>query len=247
MRILQKIGTFIKGFIILNIIWYIFSITINSRIVPMPHEVYTYIPTLFINDFYGHILASLYRVCTGLLISFAIGSVIGILMGYSKKINSLLNPLIYFTYPIPKTALLPVVMTIYGLGDKSKITLIVLITIFQVIVSVRDAVSNINQEMYNPLISLGASKFQVLRYVTIPAIIPEILTNIRLSIGTSFSVLFFAEAYGTNEGIGYFIQDAWTRINYIEMYSGIVILSILGLLLFITLDVVENMICKWKV
>lgn len=213
----------------------------------MPHEVYMYIPNLFMQNFYGHILASLYRVCIGLLISFAIGSVIGILMGYSRKINSLLNPLIYFTYPIPKTALLPVVMTIYGLGDNSKITLIVLITVFQVIVSVRDAVSNINKEMYNPLISLGASKFQILRYVTIPAIVPEILTNIRLSIGTSFSVLFFAEAYGTNEGIGYFIQDAWTRINYIEMYSGIVILSILGLLLFIGLDIIENLICKWKV
>ncbi|WP_042276549.1 ABC transporter permease [[Clostridium] dakarense] len=247
MKVLKKIETFVKGFIILNLLWYIFSMVMDSRIVPKPHEIYMYIPKLFEQDFYMHISASLYRVLIGLLISFLIGSTIGLLMGYYKNINKLLNPLIYFTYPIPKTALLPVVMTIYGLGDGSKITLIVLITVFQVIVSVRDAVSNILSENYNPLISLGATKLQLFRHVTIPAILPEILTNIRLSIGTAFSVLFFAEAYGTNAGVGYFIQDAWTRINYIEMYSGIVILSFLGLILFILVDFIESIVCRWKV
>ena len=247
MRSLQKVHTFVKGFILINIIWYIFSIVINSRIVPKPHEIYIYIPKLLNQGMYVHILASLYRVSLGLLISLIIGSIIGILMGISKKMNELLNPLIYFTYPIPKTALLPVVMTIYGLGDSSKITLIILITVFQVIVSVRDAVSNISKEMYNPLISLGASNLKLLKYVTIPAILPEVLTTIRLSIGTSLSVLFFAEAYGTNEGIGYFIQDSWTRINYIDMYSGIIILSTLGLILFLLLDLIEELVCRWKI
>ncbi|MBB6714020.1 ABC transporter permease subunit [Clostridium gasigenes] len=246
MREIKKIGTFVKGFIILNVIWYIFSIVMNSRIVPKPQDIYRYMPILFKNGFYIHITASLYRVVIGLLISLVIGISIGLLMGYSKKVNKLLNPLIYFTYPIPKTALLPVVMTIYGLGDGSKITLIVLITVFQIIVSVRDAVSNIINENYNPLISLGASKLQLFYHVTIPAILPEILTNIRLSIGTSFSILFFVEAYGTNKGLGYFIQDAWSRINYIEMYSGIVMLSFLGLILFILIDFFEGIVCKWK-
>ena len=99
---------------------------------------------------------------------------------------------------------------------------------------------------YNPLISLGASRLQMFYNVTLPAILSEVLTNIRLFIGTALSVLFFAEAYGTNMGIGYFIQDAWSRINYIDMYSGIVILSILGLILFIILDYIESVVCKWK-
>lgn len=247
MRELKKIWTFIQGFIILNVLWYIFSIIMNSRIVPKPHEIYMYIPKLFKEDFQVHIMASLYRVAVGLLIAFTIGTFIGLLMGYSKRANKLLNPLIYFTYPIPKTALLPVVMTIYGLGDGSKITLIVLISVFPIIVSIRDAVSNIASENYNPLISLGASKVQLFNHVTIPAILPEILTNVRLSIGTSFSVLFFAEAYGTSEGLGYFIQDAWSRINYIEMYSGIVMLSFLGLILFILVDFIESIVCRWKI
>ncbi|EKY23250.1 ABC transporter permease [Clostridium celatum] len=246
MNNLKKVWSFIKGFIIFNIIWYICALIMNSRVLPTPDKIYLHLPKLFKEGFYIHILASLYRIIIGLLISFIIGSIIGLLMGYFKKLNSLLNPLVYFVYPIPKTALLPVVMTLYGLGDGSKITIIVLITVFQVIVSVRDAVINVDKVNYNPLISLGASKLQLFYHVTFPAILAEILTNIRLSIGTAFSILFFAEAYGTSAGVGYFIQDSWTRINYIDMYSGIVILSLLGLILFIILDYIESVLCKWK-
>ncbi len=246
MTALKKIWSFIKGFIILNILWYVCAIIMNSRVLPTPDKIYLHLPELFKNDFYVHILASLYRIFIGLLLSFFIGSIIGLVMGYSKKINKILNPLVYFAYPIPKTALLPVVMTLYGLGDGSKITIVVLITVFQVIVSVRDSVINVEKVNYNPLISLGASRLQMFYNVTLPAILSEVLTNIRLSIGTALSVLFFAEAYGTNMGIGYFIQDAWSRINYIDMYSGIVILSILGLILFIILDYIESVVCKWK-
>lgn len=246
MRGLKELLTFGKGFVILNILWYIGCIILNSRILPMPHDIYMHLPGLLKEEFAIHIIASLYRVGMGLLISFTTGIAIGLLMGYSERVNKLLNPLVYFTYPIPKMALLPVAMTIYGLGDGSKITMIVLITVFQVIVSVRDAVVNVSKEHYNPLISLGATNVQLFKHVTLPAILPEILTNIRLCIGTSFSILFFSEAYGTSEGVGYFIQDAWTRIDYIDMYSGIVILSVLGLLLFILIDFIESLVCRWK-
>lgn len=246
MTSLEKGWSFLKGFIVLNMMWFLAAVLMNSRILPSPDKIYAHLPTLFENGFYVHIIASLYRIFIGLLISFIIGLIIGLLMGYSKQINKLLNPLVYFVYPIPKTALLPVIMTIYGLGDGSKITIIVLITVFQVIVSVRDAVLNVDKETYNPLISLGANQFQLFYHVTFPAILSEVLTNIRLSIGTAFSVLFFAEAYGTNQGLGYFIQDAWSRINYIDMYSGILVLSLVGLILFIFIDYVENICCRWK-
>ena len=106
----KKIMSFIKGFVILNILWYIGFLIMNSRIIPSPEKIYMHIPELFNDGFYVHIIASLYRVIIGLLISFVVGTLIGLVMGYSKKINKLLNPLIYFTYPIPKTALLPVVI-----------------------------------------------------------------------------------------------------------------------------------------
>ena len=246
MKARKKLLTFLQGFIIFNILWYLFSIKINMRILPKPTEVYLNMINLPNENMYAHVLMSLYRIASGITISLILGTLIGLLMAYSKSWNRILNPLVYFTYPIPKTALLPMVMLLYGLGDKSKIIIIVLILIFQIIVAVRDAVLNIPQETYNPIKSLGASNLQIFAHITLPAILPELLTTLRLSIGTSLSILFFTEGYGTKYGIGYYILDAWTRISYLEMYAGIIIMSLLGFALFILIDILEENVCTWK-
>ncbi|MNO91566.1 putative aliphatic sulfonates transport permease protein SsuC [compost metagenome] len=246
MKIRKKLLVFIQGFITFNLLWYLFSLKVNMKILPRPTEVYLNMFKLSNQELYKHVFVSLYRVSSGIIISLIIGSLIGLLMAYSKTWNKILNPLVYFTYPIPKTALLPIVMLLYGLGDKSKIIIIVLILVFQIIVAVRDAALNIPYETYNPIRSLGASKLQIFSHITLPAILPELLTTLRLSIGTALSILFFAEGYGTKYGIGYYILDAWSRISYLEMYTGIIILGLLGFVLFMLIDILEESLFKWK-
>ncbi|WP_315111922.1 ABC transporter permease subunit [Clostridium intestinale] len=246
MKIRKKLLVFIQGFITFNLLWYLFSLKVNMKILPRPTEVYLNMFELSNQELYKHVFVSLYRVSSGIIISLIIGSLIGLLMAYSKMWNKILNPLVYFTYPIPKTALLPIVMLLYGLGDKSKIIIIVLILVFQIIVAVRDAALNIPYETYNPIRSLGASKLQIFSHITLPAILPELLTTLRLSIGTALSILFFAEGYGTKYGIGYYILDAWSRISYLEMYTGIIILGLLGFVLFMLIDILEESLFKWK-
>lgn len=246
MKIRKKLLVFIQGFITFNLLWYLFSLKVNMKILPPPTEVYLNMFKLSNQELYKHVLVSLYRVSSGIIISLIIGSLIGLLMAYSKTWNKILNPLVYFTYPIPKTALLPIVMLLYGLGDKSKIIIIVLILVFQIIVAVRDAALNIPYETYNPIRSLGASKLQIFSHITLPAILPGLLTTLRLSIGTALSILFFAEGYGTKYGIGYYILDAWSRISYLEMYTGIIILGLLGFVLFMLIDILEESLFKWK-
>ncbi|GKU26544.1 ABC transporter permease [Clostridium folliculivorans] len=246
MKALKKIKLFVQGFVLFNILWYLLASIIHMRVLPKPTDVYLNIGNIFSEKLYIHVLVSLYRVGYGLSVSLFIGIVIGLLMAYSKVWNKILNPLVYFTYPIPKTALLPVVMLLFGLGDLSKIFIIVLILVFQIIVAVRDSVLNIPSETYNPLRSLGASKLQIFIHITLPAILPELLTSVRLSIGTALSILFFAEGYGTQYGMGYYILDAWSRIDYNEMYAGIIILSLLGFCLFILIDIFEETACSWK-
>ncbi|GFP74598.1 ABC transporter permease [Clostridium fungisolvens] len=246
MKALKKIKLFVQGFVLFNLLWYLLATIIHMRVLPKPTDVYLNIGNIFSEKLYIHVLVSLYRVGYGLSISLFIGIVVGLLMAYSKVWNKILNPLVYFTYPIPKTALLPVVMLLFGLGDLSKIFIIVLILVFQIIVAVRDSVLNIPSETYNPLRSLGASKLQIFIHITLPAILPELLTSVRLSIGTALSILFFAEGYGTQYGMGYYILDAWSRIDYNEMYAGIIILSLLGFGLFILIDIFEETACSWK-
>lgn len=246
MKAIMKIKIFIQGFVVFNILWYLLAITIHIRVLPKPTDIYLNMSDIFNEKIYIHVLVSLYRVASALSISLIIGVSIGLLMAYSNAWNKILNPLVYFTYPIPKTALLPLVMLLFGLGDASKIIIIVLILVFQIIVAVRDSALNIPSETYNPLRSLGASKLQIFVHITIPAILPELLTSLRLSIGTALSILFFTEGYGTQYGMGYYILDAWSRIDYNEMYAGIIILSLLGFILFILIDILEETVCRWK-
>ncbi|HHY81394.1 MAG TPA: ABC transporter permease [Clostridiales bacterium] len=244
-KILNKCRVFLQGFLLLNLVWLIASLLLNINVIPSPFAVYKDLGSLFTNKIIIHILYSLRRIALGLVLSLAVGIPTGIIMAYSEKANRILYPLIYFSYPIPKTALLPIAMLLWGMRDGSKIAIIFLIIVFQVIVSVRDSVLNINASMYQVVTSAGASKSQIIRHVTLPAILPELLTSIRVSLGTAVSILFFVEAYGTKYGMGYYIIDAWSRINYIDMYAGILVISVIGFALFVLVDYAAEKICKW--
>ena len=192
-----------------------------------------------------HAIASACRILEGLFIALLIAVPTGLLLANYPKINKICSPLLYFTYPVPKLALLPVVMLLLGIGEAAKIAMIVMILVFQLIVSIRDAALHIPREDFHVLISLGANRRQILRWITLPAILPETLTAIRVAIGTAASVLFFTETFGTDKGMGFYIVDSWMRLAYGEMYAGIFVLSLLGFILFFTIDILEKRVCKW--
>ena len=241
-----KLVNFIVVFFIILVAWQIMAMLIDKPLFPPIYAIILNIVSTFHSDIALHVVYSFNRIIIGLLFTLVIGIPIGILMGYFKKIDLIFSPIIYFNYPIPKIALLPIVMLIFGLGDSTKIVMIFLITFFPVVVNIRDEVKNIPEEVFYPLYSLGATNFQIVREIIFPGILKAILTTLRLSIGTAISVLFFTENFGTEYGMGYFIMDSWMRINYIQMYSGILILSIIGLLLFILIDFLERIFCSWS-
>ncbi len=246
MNILKKTYTFIQGFLLVNLLWLATSLIMNTNIIPNPLLVYKNFNNIINNGLLLHIFYSLKRVGLGLLLSTVVGLFIGILMAISKKWNKILNPIVYFSYPIPKTALLPVAMILLGMRDGSKVLIMFLIMVFQIIVAVRDAVLKVDDTMYQILICSGANKPQILKHVIIPAMLPDLFTSMRISLGTAVSVLFFVEGYGTKYGLGYYIVNAWSRINYIDMYAGIIVISVIGFLLFALLDAISGYVCKWN-
>lgn len=228
------------------LIWALTALALNKPVVPSPLQVFKNIGEIFGSAIQVHLLYSIGRVAAGIAASLIIGVPIGYLMGYYTKIDKMLSSLIYFTYPVPKLALLPIVMLLFGLGEASKIIMITMIVVFQIIITARDAVRDIPEATFRSLRSLGASRMQKLTEVIIPASLPEILTAARIGVGTAISILFFTETFGTQFGMGYFIMDAWMRINYIEMYSGIVVLSLMGFIIFAVIDLTEGLICGWR-
>ncbi|HEX2924767.1 MAG TPA: ABC transporter permease subunit [Ruminiclostridium sp.] len=242
----KKLTVYAEGLLIINLVWYALHFVIDSRIIPDPVRVYRSFSLFFQEGMLCHIGISLGRITAGVAVALVLGSLTGYIMAVSKSWNKILNPLVFFTYPVPKTALLPVIMSIFGLGGVSKIILIVMIIIFQIIISVRDSVVDIDMECVYNVRSMGASRGQILYHVIIPEIIPGIITSLRVTIGTALSILFFCEAYGTSWGMGYYILDAWSRIDYVSMYKGIIVLTSVGLALFLIIDFSEQKIVKWK-
>ncbi|MEN6460780.1 MAG: ABC transporter permease [Syntrophomonas sp.] len=234
------------SFIVVIIIWYALALILKLPIIPSPVTVFINILAIFKTKMEIHVVYSLGRILGGIVISILIGIPLGFLMGYFERVDKLLSPMVYFTYPVPKIALLPIIMLLFGLGEASKLIMIVLIIVFQIIITSRDAVKAIPEEIFRSLQSLGASKLQIFTEIIIPASLSDVLTATRLALGTAVSILFFTETFGTEYGMGYFIMDSWMRVNYLDMYSGIVILSFMGFCIFTIIDITENYICSWR-
>ncbi len=155
--------------------------------------------------------------------------------------------MVYLVYPIPKVVLVPIVILFLGINDLSKITVIFLILFFQILVLVRDQAASIRPELVYSVRSLGAGRRALFRFVYLPASLPGILTALRQSIGTAVAVLYVVELVATQRGLGYYIYlYGSTLFNYPKMYAGVIAMSLLGLGLYFTADLLHRWLCPWQ-
>lgn len=233
------------GLLSFLLLWEILYLTLKNHTIPSPYLTFLYLPKVWGKLGY-HLAGSLLRVGAAILISLCLGIPAGIALSISRRLRKLFSPFVYFIYPIPKVAFLPVFMLLFGLGNLSKILLVIWIVVFQIILSIRDGADQIPKLYYKAMAGYQATLSDTLRYLIMPAILPYIFSSLRISLGISLASLFFAENYATKYGIGYFILSAWTKMNYKEMFCGILALGLLGILLFILLDFLEKTFVPWS-
>ncbi|MGM0432480.1 MAG: ABC transporter permease [Spirochaetota bacterium] len=227
--------------------WYLLSLAVNKAFLPPPHVVLSHtISQLLAGNLSVHLLISLWRITAAMLISLVLAVPLALAAGRKKAIDNLLSPTAGLLYPIPKAALLPIIMLFLGLGDASKITLIALIIFFQLFFVVRDAAAGIDNRYIDSIRSLGAGRREIIFHVLIPSVLPGLFTALRISSGTAAAVLFLAETFASITGLGWYIIDSWARLNYLDMYAGIVCLSMVGALLFLLFDRCEQIFCSWR-
>jgi NitT/TauT family transport system permease protein len=220
-------------------------LALKSNIIPGPYETIVAFVQLIQGDLLLHVFTSLFRITAAVVISMSIGVPLGLWIGLKKQADAVISPIVYILYPIPKIAFLPVFMILFGLGNSSKIILIITIILFQIILAARDGVKEIPVELYYSVRSLGLSQRQTYMDLVVPAVLPKILSALRVSIGVSIAVLFFGENFATTYGIGYFIMNCWIMVDYVQMFAGILALSIMGMLIFKLIDLLERKLCPW--
>jgi NitT/TauT family transport system permease protein len=228
------------------LLWQGLSLLARRPFLPGPGEAFAALAKLGAAGKLGrHLGASLSRILWALVTGCIPAAALGLLTGRSPRLNGLISPVIYLLHPMPKAAFLPVIMLVFGLGEVSKVFLVAFIIFSQILVTMRDEAKQVPPELLDSVRSLGAGKAGLLRHVIIPAVLPGFFTGLRVSMGTAIAVLFLAETFASESGLGYLIVDAWTRVAYAEMYAAILALSLLGLLLFILTDLLEKFLCPW--
>ncbi|MBI9107514.1 MAG: ABC transporter permease [Spirochaetales bacterium] len=225
-------------------IWQAAAMLLDSPLLPTFTDV---VINLFTSaGLFKHLIYSLMRMTAGLTLSAAIGLPLGIIAGLHPRRGRLISIPSYLIHPVPKTLFIPVIVLISGIGEFSKILLVTLSLVFQIILSTRDSVKAVPREYYTSLSTLGSGRAAAVRYVTLPAAMPGLFSTLRVSMGIAAAVLFFAEYFGTEYGMGFYVMDARTRINFTDLYSGILTLSLIMLSLYRLLNFTEMNLCRWR-
>lgn len=175
-----------------------------------------------------HAGASLARILTGFLIGSAIGVPLGLAMGTFPGVRSILDPFVQFFRFVPSIAWLTPAVIWFGIGEVSKIAIIVYVTIFIVAVSSMIGVLGVAPNKIWAAITLGANRWQIFFYVILPASLPAILTGMRVAMGNSFTSVVSAEMISANEGLGYLIFDSRLWMATDTIFVAILVLGFLG-------------------
>jgi taurine transport system permease protein len=180
------------------------------------------------------------------LLACAIGIPLGIAMGISPVVRGIFDPPIEFYRPIPPLAYLPLMIIWFGIGETSKVLLIFLSVFAPVALGARAGVRSAAIEQIHAAYSFGATRWQVVRHVILPAAMPEILTAMRIGIGFGWTTLVAAEMVAATQGIGYMVLSASQFLQTAVVIMGIIVIAAIAYLFDMLMRFCERKIVPWK-
>jgi ABC-type nitrate/sulfonate/bicarbonate transport system permease component len=194
----------------------------------------------------GHLWVSLFRIFSGFFVGAVPGIILGVAMGMNRTIRVALDPVVSAIYVLPKIAILPLVMLVFGIGEVSKIVIVAIASFFLVLINTTVGVRDIEPIFIEAGRNYGVNRRQMFRHIIIPAALPIIFSGLRLSLGTSLIVIIAAEFVAANYGLGYLIWFSWQTLLTENMFAGLVVIMILGALFTSGLQAVERRLMPWQ-
>ncbi|MFE3839428.1 ABC transporter permease [Pseudogemmobacter sonorensis] len=188
----------------------------------------------------GHMLA-------GFLIACAIALPLGLLMGRLRVVNDLCDPVINLVYSVPSVAWVPFIMIWCGLFFEARVTLVVIMCVFDMLIVISTGAANVDQKLLNVGRSFGASAWQRARYVLIPESLPFLFTGLRIGIVRAVNAMITAELFFAAVNLGQMMKQASVKFDSAAVLGILVVLSLMGLLLQELFLLAERRICRWRV
>ena len=223
---------------------------VSRLLLPPPDEVVTTAGELWSDGYvhvplWRHIGVSIARALTAFAAAVVTGVPLGLAMGMFPGVGAALDPFVQFLRPLPKLALIPLVIVWFGVGELSKFLLIYLATVLTVIVAAAAAVLNVKQGRIRAAEALGVSKFQLFRYVIFPSALPELFVGVRMAVGIGWTTLIAAEMIAANSGLGWMVINASAYLRTDVVMIGILLLGITGYLLDMLLVSIQRIAVPW--
>lgn len=238
-RVLQKAIPALLGAIIVIALWQIAAL--SSKGFPTPLKTWEAAKVIFADPFYiagpndmgigWNVLASLKRVAMGFGLAALIGIPAGFLIGRFSFIASMLNPIISLLRPVSPLAWLPIGLLLFQRAEPASAWTIFICSIWPMILNTAEGVMRIPQDYLNVARVLKLSEFTVMRKILFPAVLPYILTGVRLSIGIAWLVIVAAEMLTGGVGIGFWIWNEWNNLNVENIIIAILLIGVVGMVL----------------
>ena len=220
---------------------------IDVRFFPPPSAIFDkFVALTRSGELWMHLWASLQRLFWGSLLGGIPALVLGILMGLYRPIRSAIDPLISATYPIPKSAILPLVLLIFGLGEMSKIVMVALGVFYPLVINTIAGVVQIDRIYLDVGKNFNASRWQTFRTIALPGALPSIMAGVKLGVGLGLILIAISEMVGAKTGIGFMIWDAWQVLSVETMYVGLIVIAVIGFLLTLILNEIESWLLPWR-
>ncbi|WBB81273.1 ABC transporter permease [Micromonospora sp. WMMD882] len=238
---------FAVGLPVLTIgLWAVWSTRSTNRFLVGPRALLdafrqTWIGPAFVDD----VLPSVYRLLVGLVASILLGVAAGVVVGRLRPLRETLEPLLEFFRAIPPPVLIPVAMLLLGITDTMKVVVIVSGAIWPILLNTIEGVRATDSVMLDTARSFRISRWDRLRLVILPAASPRIMTGVRQALSVALILMVISEMFASSAGLGYRI--AYFQRNYLiaEMWSGILLLGLIGVLLAVAFGAVERRVLRW--
>lgn len=235
-------------FLLIIILWCVltFGGIVSELFLPSPLAVARRIVELYQDgSLWANCFESTTRVVVGWFWSVVVALPCGMLMANSRKFSAFIQPIIEFARYLPVVALVPLTLLYLGIDETQKYTIIFLGTFFQLVLMVCDTVSDVDVNLINAAKTLGASKWQVYGEVILPAALPGLMDDFRLTIGWAWTYLVVAEMVAAQNGLGYMILRSQRYLATDTIFAGLILIGLIGLITDFLFRVLTRIVAPW--
>lgn len=245
----RRIGNVAIGLvvpIVLVLAWWFGSANSPSFYFPPLSQILTTFVDLWVFDLIPvHVAPSLLAIGIGLLVSIIVGVSVGVALGLSPFVSATVSPVLQFLRYLPAVALLPLAIQIIGIGLEMRVTIIVLGAVWPILLNTMDGVRSIHPGIVDVARSTRISRRDWILRIVLPAASPQIFAGIRASLAVAIILMVASELLGASSGMGYFILESQRQFSLPEMWSGMILLGIIGYLLNVIFGLIEHRVLAW--